>query len=470
MVSHNERITSLANIVIAPEQTVGASLNWSIPEGVKLPAALVKQAVTDNSLPENVFGQPTEPLWQFKFWHYRARVPGRRRNEREIISAPARHQSNDLVSFVYSVNIDSTEDEKGRLIPVGSVTFNIADEQFWWRFDVGAMQPGETDSDYLDRALAAHDPAHGIEDKDLASFRSYAIHTLNDVAIFAQEPYYNGNSIRDGVSHYFRKVGGYSMSARGGFWYLPRIEGQPDKCPLTRAEAMMAAVETASEKKCRFFRLTMPKDASTTEMASEFVSSGLAERINDIREKVAKIEEVTRKGQHSTRLEELASIRQDIALYRDILGLLDTDLLQSADEVTTMIQEQVSRFELPSGDLPAPEKPARTSTRGDRTARPASEAPGEAPVADAACTIFTAEEVEQAADTMAGFAMDIAAGEIITYEFPGKGAISLEEDFSFGYLWTLSLTASGSEVVTGFSDSIGDAIRDAAQQASAAAK
>jgi hypothetical protein len=447
MTSHNVNIKSLASIALSPEQTVGASVNWSIPDQTRIPADAVSVSVAKHSIPASWVGKPTEPIVQFKFWHYGRRVPRASRKDREIISTPARHNAKELVSFVYSVNVDSEENEKGNLIPVGSVTFDKKSESFWWRFDCGAKQQSETDDEYHERALASME-SKGVQASDLTDFAKFAVDTLTDVDLFTRIPHYNGDALRDAAATVFKRLGGYSMSARGGFWYLPRTDGG-ERCPLTNAESFMAVVEEASDRACRFMRLTMPKDAQTTEMAATFVTDGIAGKLADLRERVSKVE-VTRKNQHGTRLEELAMLRADIALYRELLGVVDTELLTGAEEIQNMMEAQIRKFELPDAT------PAATPGSSADESATADAGADDEPTVDYATIV---EETRRAIELFNSAAADLKCGSIVVYTVGFDAEIAIEEDEAFGYLWTT--TRSGAVVTTGFTETIAPAVERA---------
>jgi hypothetical protein len=438
MVSHNSRITSLASLVLAPEQTIGASVNWTLPKSMRIEESDLLSSARKFGLDESLLGSPTSPLNRFKTWHYNNRIP-RPRGSREIVSTASRHDDKNLTTFVYSANLDGAGKEKGLLAPIGSVTFEVDSCRFRWQFDCGAQRAIEDFDEYVDRALEQNPFAGRVDREDLIAFARFADLSLDDVEKFRAVPSYCGDSLRVSIAAAFRKVGGYSMSDRGGFWYLPRTDGG-STCPLSRAELLMQSVEEASSGVGHFSRLTMPKDASTLEVAGGIVRDSLTDQIRSLSAKVAEIKEVTRKGQHTTRLEELGEVRSKIALYRELLGLFDEDLLSEADEVEKMMREQMTQF-----DSSLPDKPAKTSRSKGASAKQGGQedAPQEqtdsAPLVDEVALVGL---LESHLDR-------INAGDFVRVQFLNDADLVIESDLAFGFVWTL---VRGAEVIGGGSE------------------
>lgn len=427
MVSHNSRITSLASLVLAPEQTIGASINWTLSKALRIPEADLLGSARKFGLEESLLGSPTSALARFKAWHCSgSRIP-RPRGSREIVSTTSRHDDESLVTFIYSANLDGVGKEKGLLAPVGSVTFEIESSRFRWMFDCGPQLGSENFYEYVDRALVENQYSSRLNKEDLLVFAQWADQSLNDVALFHDTPSYCGDSLRVAAASTFRKFGGYSMSDRGGFWYLPRTDGGLD-CPLTSAELFMQTIEEASAGAAKFSRLTMPKDASTLEVAGGIVREGIADQIRKLSSRVAEIKEVTRKGQHTTRLEELSELRSKIGMYREMLGLFDEDLLSEADEVEQMMHLQMQQFE---SSLPS--KPSKAERKGKVFSEPLLVKQDEAKPAGAVylvdkTALLSSLETEEAR---------IVSGDFVRLPFHGNVDIVVESDLAFGFVWTM---------------------------------
>lgn len=344
MYDHNAKIQSLASVALTPEQTIGASLNWKLPSSMQIHEATMKAALLRHGLPETIMGDPTSPLARFRNLNREGRVCHRRRDEHEIVATPVRHDESTrhLVSFCYSVNLDAPGTERGILRQIGSLTFDTSNGSYWWRYEVGPRRQSETIDEYTDRALAAHNISMKPARSDLEAFAKHAIALLDDVCRF-ETPSHCGDYIRHSVSVYLRRIGGYLMSQRGGFWYLPRT-GQ-NHCPFTQSEKLISALEEASVGEAKFYRLTMPKDSSSIDTAGEIVRESLSDRISELLQSVTEMGEITRRGQHAGRLEEISELRSRIAIYRDMLGILDSDLLSGADEVERLLNQQIEAHE-----------------------------------------------------------------------------------------------------------------------------
>jgi hypothetical protein len=469
MVSHNANIASLANIVIAPEQTVGAAINWSLPEALCIRADALALAASNNACPIDWIGAPTEPLVRFKAWHYNGRV-SRPRGAREIIATQARHDdaAPHLVTFIYSVNLDGLGIEQGKLAPVGSVTFDRRTESFWWRFECGPMRSAEDLDAYIERAAFALAPS--VQASDLTAFASHAIQSLADVSQFAQATCYSGDSLRLASRSLFSRLGGYLMSDRGGLWYLPRTDGGDD-CPLTQAERLMRTIEEATDRAGMFYRLTMPRDVETTSLAANLVTEGLTARIGEIKAKVASLAEISRAGQHDTRIEELAQIKKSIAVYRDLLGIFDGDLLADAESVDAMMVEQIEAFDAGAPDR---EDAKKQKQRARYVAK--REAEGKQPRQNAS---KTAKQMALPTDAPAKApapsldAIEIAGikAEIERLKIEETGEIAersgsnfkiiIEADLAFGYICEIE---AGDRSASCFGGSISDAIDGAIVQ------
>jgi hypothetical protein len=450
MVEHNARIASLASITLTPEQTIGASINWSIDSSLALPASALIAAARRVGLDESRLGDPTAPLSRFRDLHRDCRL-SRPRGQREIVSTPARHDARHKVSYVYSVNVDHVGEERGRLLPLGSVTYDLSSEQMSWRYDCDARSQHESAEDYRARALASYAADPRPDESDLAAFEAHARASLDDCDRFSRESLYSGDTLRGIVSSYLRRVGGYLMTSRGGFWYLPRT-GAVDRCPLTAAERMMQAIEEASSGQARFYRLTLPRDAASIETAGEIVRESLVDRLREIRERVAGVEAVSRRGQHSGRLEELAEIRSQISLYREILGILDGDLLADASAVESLIHRQTEELDGRREQA----KAEKASTRQSSRAKPQGSAQelreaAEEPSQQTGRMGDSGERTSRLLERLSSSEMRIASGDYVRIDLdePEGASVTIEEDVAFGLLWTVTrpdgtVAASGS--------------------------
>lgn len=358
MKTHNDRIQSLASVTLSEEDIIGASINWYItPNPVsleKLGESFAGQGIDASLLPEATTGKARfrELCLYINPRLYRRLPDG---SKREFLVAQVKHEGDDraLTSYSYSANLRS-ETEKTRLVQIGTLTFNSETDSFGWRYTHDRRNRDESLDDYVDRCLSAQSC---FERSDLEFFSRFSETVLDEVAIYATEQFVDAIKLRDTLRELFLKFGCYSLSARGGFWYAPRIG---DGGPFAAAKRLIAAYETA-DKNNRFLLLTMPKDAQTIETAATVVEDGLLSRVSDIEKAIETVKQQTRAGQHDSRLEELRTIAAQADLYSEILGMTTTSLQDKIESLRGIIAGQTEKF-VSEADLRRAEK-AQAKTR-----------------------------------------------------------------------------------------------------------
>lgn len=358
MKTHNDRIQSLASVMLSEEDIIGASINWYMtPNPVsleKLGESFAGQGIDASLLPEATTGKARfrELCLYINPRLYRRLTDG---TKREFLVAQVKHEGDDskLTSYSYSANLRS-ETEKTRLVQIGTLTFNSETDSFGWRYTHDRRNRDESLDDYVDRCLSAQSC---FERSDLEFFSRFSETVLDEVAIYATGQFVDAIKLRDTLRELFLKFGCYSLSARGGFWYAPRIG---DGGPFASAKRLIAAYETA-DKNNRFLLLTMPKDAQTIETAATVVEDGLLSRVSDIEKAIETVKQQTRAGQHDSRLEELRTIAAQADLYSEILGMTTTSLQDKIESLRGIIAGQTEKF-VSEADLRRAEK-AQAKTR-----------------------------------------------------------------------------------------------------------
>jgi len=352
MQTHNDRIQSLASVMLSEEDIIGASINWYItPNPVsleKLGESFAGQGIDASLLPEATTGKARfrELCLYINPRLYRRLTDG---TKREFLVAQVKHEGDDskLTSYSYSANLREGT-EKTRLVQIGTLTYNSETDSFGWRYTHDRRNRDESLDDYIDRCLSAQSC---FERSDLEFFSRFAETVLDEVAIYATGQFVDAIKLRDTLRELFLQFGCYSLSARGGFWYAPRIgEGGP----FAFAKRLIAAYETA-DKNNRFLLLTMPKDAQTIETAATVVEDGLLSRVSDIEKAIETVKQQTRAGQHDSRLEELRTIAAQAELYSEILGMTTTSLQDKIESLRGIIAGQTAKF-ISEADLRRAEK------------------------------------------------------------------------------------------------------------------
>ena len=341
MKTHNERIAEIATIKLAPEDTIGATINWVLAKN-PVPVDVIADRFVDEGLDPRELPPATSGMARFReicmYTHQRLHRKTKG-NKREYVSTMVKHQGQDkrLTSFAYSINTTASSTEVARIVQVGTLTYDSSVDSYHWRFAADRKSRRETDEEYQDRCLAAQP---GCDREDLEFFAAFAESVLSEVEIYATAPHYDVVRIREIVRDQFIAGGCYPLSSRGGFWFAPRVG---ENGPMQHAERVMRAIE-ALDPGNRFMLLTMPKDASTMETAAAVVEDGLMARIGEIERAIDGLTQ-TRAGQHDSRIAELIDVAQRADLYREILGLATDSLQQRIDSIRAVIAEQTARFE-----------------------------------------------------------------------------------------------------------------------------
>jgi hypothetical protein len=362
MKTHNERLDL---VELDASQTVGASINWYLTHQPTEKAALERAYAINGLDPETL---PSETTPQMRFRALRGdnmrifcRLPNGER--REFVSVPVKHtdaRDATLLSFAYSANLAHGR-EKARLVQIGTITYDTASGAFSWRFAPDRMSAGESEDDYLQRSLEGM--REHFCDVELVFFREFAINLLKEVDVYASAPHYDIARLRDILRDEFVKSGSYPLSARGGFWFAPRLSTGG---PLEYVSRVMRAFERVS-KDNRFLLLTMPKDEATVATAADAVETGLLSRIAAVEAALENVPEQTRAGQHDTRIDELTRIVHQGDLYAEVLGLMTTRLEERVTAVRKQIERQQRVFQAEQSALAKAEQQARLRARfGDR--------------------------------------------------------------------------------------------------------
>lgn len=352
MKAHNTRIAQLATVALTEEQTIGASINWYLTHK-PVPVATLQNAFTASGLDAATLPEATTGLSRFRtlLMYINERIYRRWADgKREFVAAQVKHTGVDkeLSSYSYSANLaESTE--KTRLVQIGTLTYNTANDTFHWRYAQDRSQAGESLEAYRDRCLAMQSE-FTADDYDF--FATFAEGILSEVDTYVSAPHYDVVRLREILKAQFVNAGCYSLSARGGFWFAPRTG--TDSCPWGHVQKVMEAFETIENN--HFLLLTMPKDERTMETAATVVEDGLMSRISDIAETLQKITEMSRAGQHNNRLAELANIVEQAQLYREMLGLTTDELENRITEVRSIIDAQIAAYETENNTANQPVK------------------------------------------------------------------------------------------------------------------
>ena len=428
---HNARLGLLD---LDPSETVGEAVNWylthhPVPCGA-LRDAFIAQGLDPADLPDRTTGKAR--LRRLVVYDnprlYRRLASGARR---EYVAAQVKHSGDDrrLTSYSYSANLGGGR-ERSVLVQVGTITHDAERSSFSWRFAPDSMRSGESLDAYVTRCVSMLDET-GVGADDLAFFASFAHRVLSEVDVYASAPHYDVVTLRDALRPMFLRAGAFPLSARGGFWFAPRVE-DGDGGPSGRCRRIMDAYESVDADN-RFFLLTMPRDERTLDTAANVVHDGLMARVSTVLDALSKVDEIKRASQHQTRLLELADVVETAELYREILGMATGDLEAKIAEARQVIDDQVSAYQ------------AEVEAR--KGARKATEA--------------TAEATEATTEAAAQVDLSIVSGRSIfalTDAVRNGGAVYLsddgvevvldvQKDAALGYTYTISV--EGVDVASG---------------------
>jgi hypothetical protein len=339
---HNARI---GLVDLDPSETVGEAVNWYLTHDPvpcdALRGAFAAQGLDPSELPDQTTGKAR--LRRLVVYDnprlYRRTASGARR---EYVAAQVKHSGDDqrFTSYSYSANLGGGR-ERSRLVHVGTITHDSSLSSFSWRFAPDSMRSGESLDAYVTRCVSMLDET-GVGADDLAFFASFAHRTLSEVDVYESAPHYDVVTLRDALRPMFLRAGAFPLSARGGFWFAPRLDCE-DGGPSGRCRRIMAAYESVDPRN-RFFLLTMPRDERTLETAATVVHDGLMGRVSAVLDALSKVDEIKRASQHETRLLELADVVETAELYREMLGMTTDELEARISEARQVIDDQVSAY------------------------------------------------------------------------------------------------------------------------------
>jgi hypothetical protein len=312
---------------LAPEDTLGATVAWHVPAGLCIPVASVTAALQAAGLPVyKASGATPKARWTELVKNHKIRRPVGRR---ELRSVECKHPDKSLTSYEFNVNVPSTETEKARLVPVGTMSIaSLADAPpvVTWRLSVGPrdLDSGETEAEYIARQLL-YSPDLAAD--DCLDFLNYGAQVFADVMQYSADNCHSATSMKALIKAGFEQTGGFSIASRGGFWFMPRIDGVT--CPYTMAARIADVLDPATNGQVRFTRMSIPKDAQSVEGASEVVREDFLDSLRDLEEE---IEELTahKEGQNEGRRARLAGVLSRLEVYKAVWGM-------AGDDIETMV-------------------------------------------------------------------------------------------------------------------------------------
>lgn len=326
-----EQKIGLSNL--SPEDTLGCTVAWHVPSRLRVPAARVKQALADRGLPEvKPAGSTPSARWKELVKNHRI---SRKHGERDLRSIECKHPDKDILSYEFSVNAPSTETEKARLIPVG--TMSLRDDHMSFKLTVGPQALWESDETYISRALA-HSP--DLLPSDCMDFIAYARETQDEVGHYFREQQHSAVSLKALLKFYFERSGAFSVSSRGGFWFVPRT-GLID-CPYEFMGKVAEAISEATDGAVRFTRMNIPKDATSLEGASEMVREDFIDLLQDLEKTVSGLES-NMQGQNDCRREVVNGVIAKLGIYKTLWGMAGDDIEDLAARVTALMDEHDAR-------------------------------------------------------------------------------------------------------------------------------
>ena len=318
---------------LSPEDTLGCTMSWHVPTRLRVPVARVKHSMDIRSLPEvKPAGSTPAARWKELVKNHRV---SRKIGERDLRSIECKHSDKSLVSYEFSVNAPSTETEKARLIPVG--TMSLRDETMSFKLTVGPQLYQESDEDYISRALAHSPDLLAADCRDLID---YARAVREEVGYYIGSPHHSAVTIKALLKICFEQSGAFSVSSRGGFWFVPRT-GLAD-CPHAFMSKVAEAIAEATDGAVRFTRMNIPKDATSLEGASEMVREDFIDMLKDLEVTVESLE-CNMQGQNDGRREIVNGIIGKLGVYKTLWGMAGDDIESLASRVTALMDDHDSR-------------------------------------------------------------------------------------------------------------------------------
>jgi len=333
-------------------------------------------------------------------------------------SNECRHPDKDVTSYEFSVNITSSETEKARLAPVGTMSFRKVNDAMWWRFTCGARMQGETLDDYVDRNLK-HDPA--LTRSDCLDFATFATRAIEDASRFDGGNFHSASTLKQAIKVGFESSGGFSVASRGGFWFLPRLDGVT--CPYGVGHKIAAAMFEATGNSVRFTTMHVPKDAASIQGASEVAREDFLDTLAALETEVSELE-FLREGQNDVRRKRVSEIMAQVQIYKTVWGMAGDDLTSIGDRVILMMDAHDAKTAAKKASKKAPKaKPAAASVVV--SVSDAAEAEVEAEVDEVE---ESDEEMDLTPEEEAEIESEIAAEAAAQEEIPDTLEDKIEED------------------------------------------
>ena len=316
-------------INLADEHKLGCTIAWNVPANLCVATSAVEKALSDRGLP-NYKPAGCTPLVRWKEL-VKNHLVSRSSSERPMRSNECRHTDKDVTSYEFSVNITSSETEKARLAPVGTMSFRKVNDAMWWRFTCGARLQNETLDEYIDRNLK-HDPA--LTRSDCLDFANFAERAIEDASRFDGGNFHSASTLKQAIKVGFESSGGFSVASRGGFWFLPRLDGAT--CPYGVGHKIAAAMFEATGNSVRFTTMHVPKDAASIQGASEVAREDFLETLAALEAEVSDLE-FLREGQNDVRRKRVSEIMAQVQIYKAVWGMAGDDLTSIGERVFSMM-------------------------------------------------------------------------------------------------------------------------------------
>lgn len=325
----------LGLINLSPDNTLGATLAWHVPSGIRIPVTAMAAALSKHGLPDyKPTGSSPKARWMELVKNHKV---SREVGLREMRGVQCVQPDKTSIAYEFSVNAPSDENGKARLLPVGTLSLDPVANVMRWRLAVGEPVDGEPLADYFQRALDAEPALLGA---DLTDFADYAVRVAAEVQTYIDEESHSAVTTKAILKMAFEKAGGFSISSRGGFWFLPRLDGVT--CPFTVAQKVAEAIAEASGGAIRFTRMSIPKDAPSLEGAAEVVREDFLDSLRDLAEEVSELES-NKTGQNEGRRERVANLMTKVELYKTIWGMAGDDIEEAAAKVGSLMDAHDSK-------------------------------------------------------------------------------------------------------------------------------
>lgn len=429
---------TIPNIELADKDIIGLVLNWKLENDGASHAALTKAFEERGLNVDDIAGvtgvRKAYSIACGNHWSS-ARYDGDNGDERHMFStkveAYSALRSAKVTSYAFAIK-QAQDAEITTLNQVGSITLDHASMSWHWRLAPSVRFGGETDDEYMARCEGCYGHDTVVTSADVKQF----IETANAV-----DAYINHYAVtmeigqlRATIRNVLESEGCYSMSHRGGFWFVPNLTGPSN--PYEQVQRMVEAFEEVNPA-YSFSLLTMPRDQRSIDAASAVVEDNLLDRINRIITAV-EAKGQGRAGQHDGRADELTALLAQATTYQRLLGMEVADIQNAIDTAKAAIKQADASYTKQLGESRKQREAAKAEAKAAEAGRAAGVSFDDDDAEEAPVNKLKATKSAVRSLTKAAKANGTSAATV------GTKAVSVSFDSALGYTAKAGRAALGS--------------------------